>query len=293
MQTGAGDLFGSGGGTSQIKSGGVFTDAPWGGGGVSPGGSNQWMSYPALPNFNVSGGGSMPQQYTLADQLIGGKHKLGGGMTAEPTMDPLFTNNFYGMLRQLMSGGGGDLQNQLLSFLGGGQSNIPGASSLTSMAQTGNPISALPEWQKMIQAQQRGIGENAANLKEQFAFMGDLASSPMATGMSDYFAQTSKDQNALLGQLETQSMEAAMQRELAASQDITGMAGAETQFLNQLFQGSALASPNIYGGGKGSSILGGIGSLLGAGASGAGAGLAASAGGAGTMEAILAGLAAI
>jgi len=278
MQSGAGDLFGSGG-TSQIKSGGVFVDSSWGGGGVSPGGSNQWMSYPALPNFSVSGSAPMPQQYTLADQLIGGKHKLGGGMTAEPTMDPLFTNNFYGMLRQLMSGGG-DLQNQLLSFLGGGQSNIPGASSLTSMAQTGNPISALPEWQKMIQAQQRGIGENAANLKEQFAFMGDLASSPMATGMSDYFAQTSKDQNALLGQLETQSMEAAMQRELAASQDITGMAGAESQFLNQLFQGSALASPNIYGGQKGSSMLGGIGSLLG--------GIGSLAGDAGGMAAILA-----
>src|SRR5882762_1538003 len=247
MQTGAGDLFGSGGGMSQINSGGVFAYSSWGGGGVSPGGSNQWMSYPALPNFNP-GNPSSPTAYHLDNPLIGGKHNLGGGMFAEPTMSPTFTNNFYQILQSLMGGGGGDLQNQLLSFLSGGQSNIPGASSLTSMAQTGNPISALPEWQKMIQAQQRGIGENAANLKEQFAFMGDLASSPMATGMSDYFAQTSKDQNALLGQLETQSMEAAMQRELAASQDITGMAGAETQFLNQLFQGCALASPIVYGG---------------------------------------------
>ena len=285
MATGANDLFGGGntfGGSNQRM--------PWGGGGGSTGGSNQWMSYPALPNFNPST--SFSGSYTLADPLVGGKHKLGGGMTTEPTMDPTFTNNFYGMLQQLMSGGS-DLQNQLLSFLGGGKSNIPGADTLTSMAQTGNPISALPEWQKMIEAQQRGIGENAANLKEQFAFMGDLASSPMATGMSDFYAQTTKDQNALLGQLDTQAMEAAMQRELAASQDITGMAGAESQFLNQLFQGAALASPNIYGGQKGSSILDGIGSLLGAGASGAGAGLAASAGGSGTIASILAGLAAI
>jgi hypothetical protein len=186
-------------------------------------------------------------------------------------MDPTFTNSFYQMLQQMMSGGGGDLQNQLLSFLTGGKSSIPGANSLTSMAQTGNPISALPEWQKMVEAQQRGIGQGATNLKEQFAFMGDLASSPFGTAMSDYFSQTTKDQNALLGQLDTQAMEAAMQRELAASQDITGMAGAESQFLNQLFQGSALASPNIYNSKKGSSMLGGIGSLLG----GAGAGIGA------------------
>src|SRR6266403_1306409 len=263
MQTGAGDLFGSGGMMpSPARSG-----DPWGGG-VSSGGSNQWMSYPALPNFNPStapGVNNFTQNTPSSSNYWqpGGKHQLGGGMTSEPTMDPTFTANFYQMLQSLMQGGGGDLQNQLLSFLGGGPSNIPGASSLTGMAQTGDPISALPEWQKMIQAQQRGIGENAANLKEQFAFMGDLASSPMATGMSDYFTQTSKDQNALLGQLDTQAMESAMQRKLAASQDITGMAGAESQFLNQLFQGGAMASPNIYGGKSGSSLLGGIGSLIG------------------------------
>jgi hypothetical protein len=89
--------------------------------------------------------------------------------------------------------------------------------------------------------------------------------------MSDYFTQTTKDQNALLGQLDTQAMEAAMQRMLSADTTLTGMAGAESQFLDQLFQGSALASPNIYGGKKGSSILGGIGSLIG----GAGGGIGA------------------
>jgi hypothetical protein len=238
------------------------------------------QNYPALPNFNPSMSTSSENPYgiTGTDQnpystgnVIGGKHQLGGGATAEPTFDPQFTQSFYQFLNSLMTGQGGDLQNQLMQFLTGGKSNIPGADSLTSMAQTGNPISALPEWQKMIDAQQRGIGQGATNLKEQFAFMGDLASSPFATGMSDYFSQTTKDQNALLGQLDTQAMEAAMQRELAASQDITGMAGAESQFLNQLFQGSALASPNIYGGKKGSSLLGGIGSLLG----GAGAGIGA------------------
>lgn len=279
MSTGAGALFGS---TSQMKNTGTFSDSPWGGG-VSTGGSNQWMTYPALPNFSPGKGatGEMPQQYTLADQLVGGKHNLGGGMTAAPTMDPLFTNSFYGMLRQLMSGGGGDLQNQLLSFLTGKGSNIPGSASLTEMSQTGDPISALPEWQKMIEAQQRGIGENAANLKEQFAFMGDLASSPFGTAMGDYFTQTSKDQNALLAQLETQAMENAMGRKLTASQDITGMAGAESQFLDQLFQGSALASPNMFQKKAGGSLLGGIGSLLGG--LGSLGGAAADAGGIGAL----------
>jgi hypothetical protein len=299
MQSGAGDLFG---GTSQMMPAGGFTGN---GGGVSPGGSNQWMSYPALPNFNPSsnpsaGAWTTPTStagsFHLDNPLIGGKHELGGGMATSPTMDPTFTNSFYQMLQGLMSGGGGDLQNQLLSFLGGGKSNIPGASSLSEMANTGDPISALPEWQKMIEAQQHGIGENAANLKEQFAFMGDLASSPMATGMSDYFSQTSKDQNALLGQLDTQAMESAMQRKLTASQDITGMAGAESQFLQQLFQGGALASPNLYNDKKGSSMLGGIGSLLGGAAQGIGgfaAGFGGTAAGATTMESIMAGLAAI
>src|SRR6266436_3096473 len=279
MSTGAGAIFGNP--MNSLNN--------WSSGGGSGGGSNQWMSYPALPNFNPSTSGSTNFTPNVPGQSDywqpGGKHQLGGGMTSEPTMDPNFTANFYQMLQGLMSGGGGDLQNQLLSFLGGGQSNIPGASSLTEMANIGDPISALPEWQKMIEAQQRGIGENAANLKEQFAFMGDLASSPMATGMSDYFTQTSKDQNALLGQLDTQAMESAMQRKLAASQDITGMAGAESQFLQQLFQGGALASPNMYGGKTGSSMLGGIGSILG----GLG-GLAGGIGDAGGLAALFAGI---
>ena len=281
MPTGVGDIFSGGAmepwrGSNQMMPAGSFT-----------GGSNQWMTYPALPNFNpsMSATPSAPYQPNIPGQSNywqpGGKHQLGGGMTSEPTMDPTFTANFYQMLQGLMSGGGGDLQNQLLSFLGGGQSNIPGASSLSEMANTGDPISALPEWQKMIEAQQRGIGENAANLKEQFAFMGDLASSPMATGMSDYFTQTSKDQNALLGQLDTQAMEAAMQRKLTASQDITGMAGAESQFLDQLLQGGAFASPNMYGGKQGSSILGGLGSLIGG--VGTLAGAASDAGGIGAL----------
>jgi|SRR5882724_2252142 len=299
MQSGAGDIFGN----NQMMNSGAFSGYPgMGGGGGAKGGSNQWMNYPALPNFNPSGGNtSFGNAYTDAlppagsfkrgeyyPGYTGGKSDLGGNTFTAPTFDPAFTTQFYQMLTQMMGGGGGNLQNQLLEFLGGGQSNIPGADSLTSMANTGNPISALPEWQKMIEAQQRGIGENAANLKEQFGFMGNLASSPFGNAMSDYFQQTSKDQNALLAQMDTQAMENAMNRELSASQGIMGMAGAESQFLDSLFSGAATASPNLFQKSKTSGlggILGGVGSMLGG--IGSLAGAASSAGGIGALFASL------
>jgi hypothetical protein len=263
MSTGAGALFGN-----PMNSLQTWNQPP------STGGSNQWMqNYPALPNFNpsVSTSGTPPTAYStpVATQpgltgpyTPGQGPYVGHGMYENPTYDPQFTGQFYSMLQQLM-GGGGNLQNQLLSFLSGGSSTIPGAASLTDIAQTGDPISALPEWQAMIAAQQQNIQQNQANLKEQFGFAGDLQSSPFGTAMSNYEQQTTLEQNALLAQLEQQAMEAAMQRKLTASQDITGMAGAETQFLDQLFAGGALAQPGLNQKAQ-SSILGGIGSLLGA-----------------------------
>jgi hypothetical protein len=264
MSTGAGAIFGQNinpfTGTSQ-------------GGAPATGGSNQWMSYPSIPNFGAGGGlGSGATGAGGAGKFFnnqpGGQMNMGGNIFTAPTFDPNFTSSFYGMLQQLLGSGGGgsNLQNQLLSFLSGGQTNIPGASSLSSMAQTGNPISALPEWQKMIAAQQQNIQQNQAGLKEQFAFMGDPASSSFGTAESNYMQQTTKDQNALLAQLEQQSMESAMQRELSASTSLTGMAGAESQFLDSLFSGAATASPGLFDKHKGS-LLGGIGSLIGAGAS--------------------------
>jgi hypothetical protein len=260
MSTGAGAIFGN-----PMNSLQDWNRPP------SSGGSNQWMqNYPALPNFNPSvstGGSSTPWAMTSPSAAAptgttpGGDPYIGHGLYENPTYDPGFTGGYYGMLQQLMAGGGGDLQNQLLSFLSGGSSTIPGASSLTEMAKTGDPISALPEWQKMIAAQQQNIQQNQAQLKEQFGFAGDLQSSPFGTAMSNYEQQTSKDQDALLAQLEQQSMESAMQRKLAASQDITGMAGAETQFLDQLFSQGAFASPGLSKKSS-SSPLGGIGSLL-------------------------------
>lgn len=291
MSTGAGPIFGS----NQFA--------------LPTGGSNQWMSYPQMGGGGgqPSGGpiyentpmgmggsstspfGSAPVQTASAPtgNTPGGAAAVGHGYYESPTYDPGFTGNVYQMLQSLMSGGGGQLQQQLLAFLNGGQSNIPGASSLTSMANTGDPISALPEWQSMVAAMGQNTAQNEAQLKEQFAFSGNLQSSPFGTAMSNYLQQTNLDQNALLGQLDTTAMENAMQRELTASQSLTGMAGQESQFLDQLFSSMATASPQLNKKGQ-SSILGGIGSLLG----GAGA-LGGAISGAGGIDQIFADIAAI
>ena len=309
MSTGAGALFNVSGGSDMIRvPGGPFV-------GGTGGGSNQWMNYPSLPNLgasNTTPGGTSSGGYNYGTgrdpttgrfsgagkagqyfpNVPGGKSDMGGNVFTAPTFDPGFTSQFYQMLQQIMAGSGGGLQNNLLSFLGGGPSSIPGAAGMTEMANTGDPISALPEWQSMIAAQQQNIQQNQANLKEQFGFAGDLESSPFGTAMSNYMQQTSKDENALLAQLEQQAMESAMGRKLSADTSLMGMAGAESQFLDQLFSGAATASPGLFEKNKGS-LLGGIGSLIGAGAAGASAGLGAAGGGAGLGASILAGLAAI
>ena len=84
--------------------------------------------------------------------------------------------------------------------------------------------------------------------------------------MSDFQTQTTAQQNALLAQLQSTSLENAMQRQLTAGQGIQAEAGGESQFLNKLLAGGGLASPSIFGktqtGGLGG-LLGGIGSMLG------------------------------
>lgn len=306
MSTGSGPLFGS----NQFS-------LP-----TTGGGSNQWMSYPSLPSGGMSayGGSSspttMPNFSTLpggptltgppnsGNQVtpypVGSTTQIGGGLETTPTMDPSFTGNFYSMLQSMLGGGAG-LQNQLLQFLsGGGPSNIPGANQLENMSQTGGLISALPEWQSMVAAMGQNTAQNEAQLKEQFAGMGALDSSPFGTAMSDYLQQTNLNQNALLGQLDTQAMQQATQNELTASTSLTGMAGQESQFLDQLFSSAATSSPGVAKKGGSSSLLGGIGSLIGGAGSAAGGigsllsslgiGAGAGAGGAADLAAALAGI---
>lgn len=87
-----------------------------------------------------------------------------------------------------------------------------------SMAASGDPISQTPAWQAMIQAENQNIKTGEADLKEQFASMGDLSSSASADAMSQYLQQTVLGQNAQLTQAQAQALEAAANRQLTAGQ---------------------------------------------------------------------------
>lgn len=244
MSSGGGfgsDWFQQTGGIQQASNPGVV---PQGGSPYSSQGQNPTMGYSPSGNPFSTG--------------------LGKGQYAISPLEPNLTADFSQYLRSMIgmgaspydlsailpSSGGttgaGQLtapNNELLQalekfFTGGGASSVPGLNTLQEMSQTGDPISALPAWNAMTEAQQRQIQQNAAQLKEQFAFTGNLASSPMATGMSDYFSQTSKDQNALLAGMQQQALESAMGRKLGAGEYL-GTQGAQlASFLQGLDQAS-------------------------------------------------------
>ena len=133
---------------------------------------------------------------------------------------------------QLTAGENPLLQSLQQFFTSGGTSGgLPGMSTLANIAQNG--VSAVPAWQSMVAAQQQGIQQNEANLREQFGSMGNLAGSPFGTAMSNYAQQTTKDQNALLGQLQLQGI---LQGQLPAAESLSqsGMGLSNTlQNLNQ------------------------------------------------------------
>jgi hypothetical protein len=253
------------------------------------GGQNQYMSYPALPNFNPTNPslGQQPGNYMGGKGGPGGLNDLGGNMFAAPTMDPQFTNQFYSYLTQLLGQSGG-MNNNILSFLQGGPSSMPGASQLSNMAQTGAPVDQTAAWQAMIGAENQNTALGETALKEQMGSMGMLSSSSAADAMSQYLQQTTATQNAQLTAAQSQSLENAANRELTAGQGIQSEAGNMDQFLQSLLSQGALSSPNVINKNKTSGlggILGGVGSLLGGAAS-----LGTAASDAGGIGALFAGL---
>lgn len=181
-----------------------------------------------------------------------------------PTLDPGFTQAFDDWLKgqigkgatpydlqavlpstgqttgagQLTAGMNPELQQLMQFFTTGQPGTMPGASTLGDMSKTGMPIDVMPEWQAMIDAQQRNIGQGSANLREQFASLGNLKSSPFGGAMSDYYSQTAKDQNALLGQLEAGSLESARGRQMDSSSLLTQLGGQMGQYIQGLDQSS-------------------------------------------------------
>jgi hypothetical protein len=135
----------------------------------------------------------------------------------------------------------------------GGPGGVPGLSTLdtasktglpTQFASSGMPTDVMPEFLAMQKAQERTIGQQGANLREQFAFAGDLKGSPFGQAATDFYSQTAKDQNALLAQMTQQSLEAARGRQFSAQEsaalrqmESSGTLVQMGQQLGQLFQG--------------------------------------------------------
>ena len=175
----------------------------------------------------------------------GGVKNVGSGAATVTPLYPQFTQDFYNYLRSQLGKGatpfnlsaalptGGStapgsltaplnsVDQMLQQFYSTGTGGPTGTGTLASEAATGNPTDVGPAWQAMVDAQQRNIAQQGANLREQFAFGGDLKSSPFGQAATDFYSQTAKDQNALLGQMQQQASEAAAGRQATAAQELT------------------------------------------------------------------------
>jgi hypothetical protein len=179
------------------------------------------LQYPGLSQdfanylFSQIGQGMTP--FNLATQLPSGGMTMPGQLTAG--LNPILQ--------------------QLMQFYQGGQSNMPGANTLSTIANQG--ISALPEWQSMVAAMQPNIQQNEAQMREQFAGMGGLAGSPFGTALSNYQSQTALGQNALLGQLQQQNIlqgqiPVAEFLQSGASQFGSGLQALDQQAIQNMYQ---------------------------------------------------------
>lgn len=286
--------------------------ALWGGGGKA--GDNQFMTGPGVGVVPSSpGGGFGPGTYGPGQPNSWGvvnsnsQTRKSGYSTVQPLF-PQFTSDFYNWLQGqigqgvqpfnlqtvLPSSGAAtapgqlnapltNVLEQLQSFYSGGPSTVPGSDTLRQLATTGMPTDVGAAWQAMIDAQQRNIAQQGANLREQFAFGGDLASSPFGQAATDFYSQTAKDQNALLAQMQQQASEAAagraMQTGMGLTNNATQLGGAlqgldqqaiqnmlqefmRTQpqynpLINMLFSGATTFPPTVQTG-SGSGGLGGV-----------------------------------
>lgn len=234
-----------------------------GGGGGQAG--NQFFAQ--LPNMPVPGNTLSPSNTVPMPGIVppatqptgsipstpnaGGVTSTGSGTQVGSTFDPAFTAAFGAWLASQMGAGAQPFNLQsLLPSSGGttqaGELSAPltgilnslqefyrtgkgGPTGSEAVAEAAGPTSAIPEWQKMVEAMTRSTKEGEANLREQFAFSGNLASSPFGNSMTDYWSQTTKDREALLANLENQYS----QRRLEAGQFL--MSGASG--LGELLQG--------------------------------------------------------
>lgn len=130
-----------------------------------------------------------------------------------------------------------------------------GGSTLSSMAQTGNPTDVGPAWDAMRQAQQRNIDQGAAQIRERMGLSGNLGltgspggsgentaalGTPYGTALTDYYNQAILGQNANLTQASQQAQEAARSRQLGAAGTMSGQQLGAAQNLGGLQQQAGL-----------------------------------------------------
>ena len=125
----------------------------------------------------------------------------------------------------LPEGGSQAFQNYLsniprASMEAGLQFGRGGTGYLEEIAKTGIPVSSTDAWQNMIGAQERGIGQRGAQLAERTAGPGGRFGSSYNTAMTDFQAQTAKDQNALIAQMVYGAGENAAGRRLGAATEL-------------------------------------------------------------------------
>jgi len=129
-------------------------------------------------------------------------------------------------VREMLPQGGSEaFQNYLAgipraSMEAGLQWGRGGTGYLEEIAKTGIPVSSTDAWQNMIAAQERGIGQRGAQLAERTAGPGGRFGSSYQQAMTDFSAQTAKDQNALIAQMVYGSGEAAAGRRLGAATEL-------------------------------------------------------------------------
>ena len=226
--------FGTGGGSNPMV-------PPYGvGAGITQGQPNWFGGSQGYGGFYPNPQGtptSVPGTYQAGNQYLTGS-----------TYDPALTSDLFGYLQSQVGQQGimypgqltaapNPVYGQLQGYYGGqlqqpggqipGLANLaqqlPGYGMLEQTAQTGNPISAVPAWQQMIDAQQHQIQAGANQLQMQLAAGGNLVGTPYGSSMADYYEQAGKDQNAMLAQMQQQALESAAGRQFGAQQMLPGL----------------------------------------------------------------------
>lgn len=137
--------------------------------------------------------------------------------------------------QQQQAPGGSSYASGIDQFLANLSGGVNGLQSI--VANKGNPIDQLPAWQAALEAMRRNTEYGGANLAEMFNRGGNFFSTSFGNAMTDYTAQTAKDQNALLAQMLLQSGEGAAGRELSAANALGQLAFAgPSQLSGQAFQ---------------------------------------------------------